>query len=159
MRRYYQVTGLSFLALSIYVMLESRFTYLYYTEYGPGPGFLPFWCGCLLAGTTLVWFLRVSFYPVEDKPKGFIPSREAAIIVLSSIIALIVFTFLIPYLGFQLPLMAFLFFLLMIFRRQSLLSNVFFSVGGGWGMTYLFRTILDLPLPTSAFEFLKNLGL
>ena len=91
MKRYYQITALSFFTLSAYVIFESRFTYLYYTEYGPGPGFLQFCCGCLLAGTSLVWFFRVSFYPVEDKPKGFFPSKESAIKVLSSIIALTVF--------------------------------------------------------------------
>jgi putative tricarboxylic transport membrane protein len=158
MRRYYQVTALSFLALSIYVMVQSRFTYLYYTEYGPGPGFLPFWCAFILGGTSLAWFLQVSFRPVEDKPVGFIPSGAAATRVFSAIIALAVFTFLMPYLGFQLPLMAFLFVLLITLGRQRLLSTVILSVGGSWGITYLFRTLLELPLPMSAFEFLKNLG-
>ena len=96
---------------------------------------------------------------MEDKPPDLIPSGRAAIRVLSAVIALVLFTLLMPYLGFQLPLTVFLFTLLLTLGSQRLWTAVILSVGGGWVITFLFRTLLDLPLPMSTFEFLKNIGL
>ena len=59
----------------------------------------------------------------------------------------------------QLPLTAFLFVLLLTLGRQRMLWAVIISVAESWGITYIFRNLLDLPLPMSAFEFLKDLGL
>lgn len=159
MRRYYQVTGLLALAMSGYVMVESRTNLNYYTEYGPGPGFLPFWLGVLLAGLSLAWLVQVSFRPVEAKAKGFIPPREGVARVLSAIVALLLFAFLMSALGFQLALLLFLWFLLLRLGRQKHTMALLLSVAGSWALTYLFRSRLDVPLPMSALEFLRNLGL
>jgi len=76
MRRHYQVAGLLILSFAVYIMVESRTGIEYYTEYGAGPGFLPFWCGAFLAVFSLLWLFRVSFRPVEGVPPKFHPAAE-----------------------------------------------------------------------------------
>lgn len=158
MRRYYQVAGMLALALAVYVLVESRTGLNYYTEYGPGPGFLPFWLGALLAALSLAWLLQVSLRPVEAPPEGFVPPRAGFVRLASILGALLAFAFLMGLIGFQLAMLAFLWFLLHIGGQRQLLSLVL-ALGGSAAFTYLFRSRLDVPLPLSSFELLRNLGL
>lgn len=159
MRRYYQAAGATALALAVYFMVESRTGLNYYTEYGPGPGFLPFWCGTVLAALSLAWLLRVSWRPVEPRPEGFVPPTDGRLRIASVIGALLAFALLMGVLGFQLAMLAFLWFLLLRVGAQKQLTSLMLALGGSAAFTYLFRSRLDVPLPLSSFEFLRNLGL
>ncbi len=159
MRRYYQAAGLLALALAVYVMVESRTTLNYYTEYGPGPGFLPFWCGALLAGFSTAWLFQVSLRPVEAPPEGFVPPRAGLVRIVSVIGALLAFALLMGVLGFQLAMLAFLWFLLLRIGGRKHFTSLLLALAGSTAFTYLFRNRLDVPLPLSAFDFLRNLGL
>lgn len=159
MRRYYQAAGLLALALAVYVMVESRTSLNYYTEYGPGPGFLPFWCGVLLAGFSAAWLFQVSLRPVEAPPEGFAPPHAGLVRIVSVIGALFAFALLMGVVGFQLAMLAFLWFLLLRIGDRKHLASFLLALAGSAAFTYLFRNRLDVPLPLSAFEFLRNLGL
>ncbi len=159
MRRYYQVTGLCVLGIGVYVMVESRTAMEYYTRFGAGPGFLPFWCGVMLAGASVAWLIQVSFRPVETLPKDFYPDRAGTLRVFSVIAAMLLLTFLMRILGFQLATLAFLLVLLLTLGRQKPLWAAVLAVVGSWGLTYCFRNLLDVPLPMSAFDLLRNIGL
>ena len=159
MRRYYQAAGVIILAFALYVMYESRFGIDYRTEYGPGPGYLPFWCGVFLAVFTLAWLIQVTFRPVEGLAATFYPDRGGIMRILSVMAAMILFSIFMTILGFQLTILPFLFCLLLILGRQKILPALALSVAVGWGLTYIFRNLLDVPLPLSAFDFLSNLGL
>ncbi len=159
MRRVYQVASLIILAGSAYVMVESRIRINYYTEYGPGPGFFPFWCGVLMALFSTIWLLQVTRGPASGSAMDLVPDRIASIRIVAVIAALCLFAFLLGYLGFLLTMFAFLLILLFALGRQRLLLTLILSVGLSWGMTYLFRSMLDVQLPLSNIEFLANLGL
>lgn len=159
MRRYYQATGALALALAVYVMVESRTGLNYYTEYGPGPGFLPFWCGVLLAGFSAAWLLQVSLRPAEAPPEGFALSQPAMVRIVSVIGALVAFAALMGVIGFQLAMLAFLWFLLVRTGGRKQLESALLAVAGSAAFTYLFRNRLDVPLPFSSLEFLRNCGL
>jgi putative tricarboxylic transport membrane protein len=159
MRRYYQVTSLLIFAAGVYIMLESRFGLDYYTAYGAGPGFLPFWFGVILTGASLAWLFQVTFRPVESIPKDFYPDRAGTVRVFSVILALVMLTFFMKILGFQLVSLAFLLVLLLTVGKQKPLWAVVLAVVGSWVLTYCFRNLLDVPLPMSSFDFLSNLGL
>jgi putative tricarboxylic transport membrane protein len=159
MRRYYQAAGVLALALAVYVMVESRTTLNYYTEYGPGPGFLPFWCGVLLAGFSAAWLFQVSLRPVEVPPEGFVPPRAGLVRVVSVIGALLAFALLMGVIGFLLAMLLFLWFLLLRIGGRKHLTSLLLALAGSTAFTYLFRNRLDVPLPLSAFDFLRNLGL
>jgi putative tricarboxylic transport membrane protein len=159
MRRYYQVAALLALALAVFVLVESRTGLNYYTEYGPGPGFLPFWCGVLLAGLSAAWLFQVSFREAEAPPEGFVPPRAALIRLGSVTFALLAFAALMGVVGFQLTMLAFLWFLLLRVGGQKHLTAFLLALAGSAAFTHLFRSRLDVPLPLSSLEFLRNLGL
>ena len=159
MRRYYQTAGVLALALAVYVMVESRTGLNYYTEYGPGPGFLPFWCSVLLACLSAGWLAQVSLRPVEPPPEGFVPPRDGAVRIVSVIGALLAFALVMGVIGFQLTMFAFLWFLLLRIGRRTQLASLLLALAGSAAFTYLFRNRLDVPLPLSGFEFLRALGL
>src|ERR671914_587025 len=108
MRRYYQAAGVLALALAVYFMVESRTSLNYYTEYGPGPGFLPFWCGVL--------------------PEGFAPPRAGLMRIVSVIGALLAFVLAMGLIGFQLAMLAFLWFLLLRVGGQKHLASLMLAL-------------------------------
>ena len=159
MRRYYQAAGVLAVALGAYVMVESRTGLNYYTEYGPGPGFLPFWCGVLLAGFSAAWLLQVWLRPAEAPPEGFALSRPAMVRIVSVIGGLVAFAALMGVIGFQLTMFGFLWFLLRHIGARTPLASFLLALGGSAALTYLFRSRLDVPLPLSSIELLRSLGL
>ena len=159
MRRVYQVAALVIFALAVYVAVESRTSLNYYTEYGPGSGFFSFWCGVLMIGLSATWFLQVTLRPVEGSATDLIPYRQGAIRVISVLVSLVVFALLVGYLGFTLTMFAFLLILFLGMSQQKRVVTLALSIGLSVGMTYLFRSMLDVQLPFAGIEFLANLGL
>jgi putative tricarboxylic transport membrane protein len=112
MRRVYQMASLAFLAFSIYLVVKSR-QMEYFAALGPGAGFFPLWLGGLLAVLSIIWLVQVSIGPREPMDVGFIPSRQGAVRVLSVLVALALFAWVVESLGFQLTMLVFLATLLM----------------------------------------------
>lgn len=160
MRRTYQVASIIIFLAASYVIVESRSRINYYTEYGPGPGFFPFWCGVLMVILTSLWFYQVTFKPVEEgSARDLIPSRAASIRVVAVVVSLCLFAILMGYLGFALTMFAFLLIMLFALGRQRVPLTLALSLILSWGITYVFRGMLDVQLPLSSIEFLANLGL
>ncbi len=159
MRRVYQVAAFVILASAVYVMVESRSNINYYTQYGPGPGFFPFWCGVLMALFSIVWFFQVTLRPVEGSAIELVPAGLGSVRVVSVVVGLAIFAVLVGYLGFLLTMLLFLLTMLFALGRQRIPVTVVLSVALSWGMTYLFRSVLDVQLPVSGIEFLSNFGL
>lgn len=158
MRRVYQAASLVFLAVALYVVWEAR-TMEYLSALGPGPGFFPLWLGIVLAGLSLTWFAQVSLQPEGPRQKDFVPDRAGVLRIISILGALAVLSALLETLGFQLTMLAFLLFLLVALGRRNPLLTIVLSLVGSFGIYYLFKTWLDVPLPHSSVEFLRNLGL
>lgn len=158
MRRVYQVASLPFIAMSMFVVLEAR-RMRYYTEYGPGPGFFPFWLGCLMLLLSAMWLLQVTFKSVEPMESSFVPDRKGVLRLLSALVALVLFTVFVEVVGFRLAMLAFMLFVLMAFGRQNILVTVLISLLVSFGMFYVFQNWLDVRLPYADIEFLRNLGL
>ena len=158
MRRVYQIASLVFLAFSAYLMFESR-QMEYYVDLGPGPGFFPFWLGALLAVLSVIWLIQVSRGPAGPMEAGFIPDRRGMVRVLSILISLGLFGWFVDDLGFQLSMLAFMVFLLIVLGRQKPIVTALVAIIGSFGVYYLFTHWLDVQLPASSIEFLRNLGL
>jgi putative tricarboxylic transport membrane protein len=158
MRRVYQVAALIFLAFSAYLMVESR-NMEYYVDLGPGPGFFPFWLGALLAVLSIIWLIQVSRGPGGPLEAGFIPDRRGLIRILSILVAMALFGWVVDDLGFQLTMLVFLAFLLTALGRQKPIVTVVIAVVGSFGVYYAFTQWLDVQLPASSVEFLRNFGL
>ncbi len=158
MRRVYQGASLVFIAMSAFMILETR-NLLYYTSRGPGPAFFPFWLGLLLGGLSLVWLVQVSVQPVEPMQEGFVPARHGVVRILSVVAAILIFSLLVNTVGFQLMMFALLLFLLTVLGRQNPVLTIVICAIGSVGLYYVFKHYLGVHLPASSIEFLSNLGL
>ncbi len=159
MRRLYLAAGILVFAVSTWVAVESRTNLNYYTQYGPGPGFFPFWLGSLLGVLSLVWLGQVALQPAEPMPRGFIPERARAIRMVSVVAAIAVFALLAETLGFQLAMFAFLLYVQLAQDRRRPALSVLLALLGSWALAYFFRNMLEVQLPLSHIEFLRDLGL
>lgn len=151
------LTGLGFLAGSIYVIWESR-NLEYYTPLGPGGGFFPFWLGAIMAGLTLGWLVQ-EINNKENRNVLFWAKDADIARVILPIIGLIAVSVLMDIIGFQLTIFLFLIFLIKFLGRQSLFRSMTVAFLGSFGVYYIFTHFLDIILPKAAIKFLANLGL
>lgn len=158
MRRVYQVSSLSFLALSAFVVWEAH-SMTYYSKLGPGPGFFPLWLGIVLALLSIAWFLDVSLRPTDPMEPGFVPGRDGIVRISLILASLIAYVMLVDTMGFRLTMLAFLLFLLLTIGHQRAWVIAIISIGGSFGVYYVFHQWLSVHLPKASLDFLRNLGL
>jgi putative tricarboxylic transport membrane protein len=157
-QRVHQVISLVFLALGLYVVMES-IRLVYMLPMGPGPGFFPFWLGALIAALAAVWFVRTTIRPPEPAEESFLPRGTAARRILSVLAATALMPALGEHLGFRLTMLACLLFLLGVAGRQKPLVTIPISLIGSFGVYFVFHDLLDVYLPTARFSPLLELGL
>ena len=156
-KRVYQVTGLLFLGLGIYVAVEAR-RMEYSTPIGPGAGFFPFWLGLLMSILAVVWLGQVSLGRLVFAPQDFVPDRAGAVRILAVLLALALLTGLVDRVGYCLAMLAFSLGLLVGVGRQPLIVSLPMALTASFGLYYVFRYWLGVQLPPSSVEFLSNLG-
>jgi putative tricarboxylic transport membrane protein len=157
-RRIYQIAALGFIALSAFVVWESR-SLEYYTKLGPGPGFFPLWLGVALGGLSLIWLVQVSGRTESPKGAAFLPEGAGIVRILSTLAALVAMAGFMNLLGFQLTMFLFMVFLLMVLGRQALWMTVIAALLASVGVYHLFGGYLGVSLPGATVKLLANLGL
>lgn len=158
MRCAHRVAGLSFLAVALFVVWQSA-SMKYYTSFGPGPGFFPFWLGSLLAVLSVAWLIQISRHPAESLKEDLIPDRAGVLRIGSVWLALVLVTLLMEVIGFRLAMLGFLLFLLVVLGHHRPVVAVLISLAGSFGVAYVFKHALNMQLPYAMFDFLRNLGL
>jgi putative tricarboxylic transport membrane protein len=119
----------------------------------PGPGFLPFATGAILAGLSLIYHLQSrKALSAEDKPKPIWKDKDRGIKMMLSVLALLVYALGMEYLGFLMSTFVFLAFLLRFIEPQRwsvvlwgslLISSVSFLI---------FEVLLQCQLPRGPFQ-------
>ena len=158
MQRICQITALSFVALSAFVVWES-WNLEYYTKLGPGGGFFPLWLGAVMGGLSLAWLVQVSRRKGSSQDVAFLPERVGIVRILLTVAALVVLAGFLNLLGFQLTMFLFLVFLLKVLGGQALWVTLVSAILGSVGIYHLFGRYLDVALPPATVKFLANLGL
>lgn len=137
----------------------------YWDDLGPGPGFFPLWLGVLLVLLGLIWFcqeLRARLRPElasepatdeEETPDYSLPT------VLAILVSLCVLAACLEPIGYQVSMLVFLLFHLLVVGRRGLLQSLVIAVIGSFGVFYAFTRLLTVPLPVSSIPFLRDLGL
>lgn len=137
----------------------------YWDDLGPGPGFFPLWLGVLLVVLGLVWFgqgLRARLRPElarrpaadeEETPDYSLPS------VLAILVSLCVLAACLEPVGYQVSMLVFLLFHLLVIGGRGLLQSLVIAVVGSFGVFYAFTRLLTVPLPVSSIPILRDLGL
>lgn len=162
MRRASLVAGIVFLVFSVTVMVAS-WSMEYYSSIGPGPGFFPFWLSLILGLLSIVWIAQIiRSVPKPEKGKKeerLLPVGDGLLRLLSIVGALCFMIVLMEPLGFQLPMFAFMIFLLIVLGRVKLRTTLVIATIGSFGLFRVFTMLLDVQLPQSAIPFLAGIGL
>lgn len=125
--RIFGVIGLGF---SLWFYLESKkFDYL--TEFTPGPGFLPYWVGVVLAILSC-WLLFDTFWRKQSKEDvtRILPKKHALYRVGFIFLMLFGVRMLMPFLGFPITICLFAAVILFSLERYSFLKSI------GYGIAY-----------------------
>ena len=149
---YNRVAAIFFLVVGFFFALYAR-TVEIGSWHEPGPGFLPFWAGIILAAMAVAlllgsyarktWPLRPPFFPQINSWKR----------VLATFLALIAYNLLLPYLGFTATTFLFLTFLVRFIFPQTWMRTLLVSVLGSVVARLLFINFLESQLPKGFLEF------
>jgi putative tricarboxylic transport membrane protein len=157
MKRIHLVAGAVFAAIGIFVTFQGYHLRLE-GQYGPGPGFFPFWIGLGVTALSAVWLVQVlagSGATPATEADGERPRlwRLAAIVA-----ALVAFAAALRTLGFDLSMLGLLLFLSFLIDRQHAIAKIVIALLGSFGLHYLFEQVLRVPLPYASIPFLNQLG-
>jgi putative tricarboxylic transport membrane protein len=154
----------------------------YWTPLGPGPAFFPTWLGGLLAVFGALWLVQlvrgtaatptveqdaattVGAGPAMDVEGGVVPVEEqvpdySLSTVVAIVVSICVLAAVLETLGYQLSMLLFLLFHLLVLGRRRLLLSAVIAVAGSFGVFVIFTRFLTVPLPASSIPFLRDLGL
>jgi hypothetical protein len=116
----------------------------YYSEFGPGPGFLPLWIGICITGFAIV--LISNILRKHEKVGAFLKPRTREGFKL--LIIIIATFFLLPFLGFSVGFGLFAGITMRIMGRHHWVICGLTAVGITIGIRYVFGHWLSIPLPT-----------
>ena len=132
------------------VMRQGR-SLSYHDEFGPGPGFLPYWLGLVLTALALCLVISaVRSHAQHEKPES--PSRGAgrALLTTGGLFAMVAG---LDVLGFVTSFALLSFFMVCIVEKRSLGVSIAVTAAITFGFFLLFRVIIPLPLPVNAWGF------
>ncbi len=141
--------GLVLAGVAVFVLQQAR-TLSYVDEFGPGPGFLPYWLGLLLLALSacliVVGFRRSPAIKAEAAAGE--PSRA-----LLAWLGLVATAAAMEVIGFISSFALLSFFLVYMIERRSLWSAIAVVAAITLSFFLLFRVILPVPLPVSPWGF------
>ena len=151
MRSADRVAGAGLLALAVAFSAGALKNYPYWGENGPGPAFLPFWLGLVMA--LLATMLLVGALRSRDPGEVWLPRGESLGRLLLVIGATVVFVALLGVLGMTITTVLFLLFLIRFLDRQPWLVTISVALAVA-ALNYLvFAHWLRVPLPAGPFGF------
>jgi len=115
----------------------------YYSEYGPGPGFLPLWVGVVLIGCAI--FVIINVLKKHDKIGTFFKPRTK--LGLQVLIIIFITFLLLPLLGFSIGLALFVGSTMRIMGRHRWVSCGLTTVVTAICIHLIFISWLTIPLP------------
>jgi hypothetical protein len=142
-----RIFGVIGLGLSLWCYLEStKFTYM--TQFTPGPGFMPFWVGVVLALLS-VYLIVDSFVrkPGKKDNAKILPEKHALYRVGAIMLMLVGVRFAMNFLGFPLTIALFTTAILLLLEHYSILKSVGYGVAYAAVTWFVFQYILSMGFP------------
>jgi putative tricarboxylic transport membrane protein len=152
MKRLNQITGLLVMLFSAFVLVNAL-DFKYYTPSGPGPGFFGVWLGGIMGLLGAVVFYQATFRPAPPMLKEFYPTRTGYFRMAAVVIALILVVVLMNPFGFSLVMAGFYLFLMLSLGQRNPIILILVSLGGSFGVRYIFTNYLSIPLPAGPLGF------
>jgi putative tricarboxylic transport membrane protein len=128
-------------------------------DFGPGPGFFPFWIGVGLCVVCALWTGQILLRGRVPLPDGFMPTGGVAVALGIAVAAMIGFTILLRPVGFKLAMLLLLLILSFSMDRKHAVIKVAVAIVGSFGVHWVFESLLRVPLPYASLPFLQTLGL
>jgi putative tricarboxylic transport membrane protein len=117
----------------------------------PGPGFLPFWVGVILALLSVALWFQASFRKPAAEPVRFLSGEGKWTYVAAAGIALLIYTFLLEPLGFIISTFLLLIFLFRVIGKQKWWLGVTGSILVTFFTHLIFKVALKVQLPRGLF--------
>jgi putative tricarboxylic transport membrane protein len=117
----------------------------------PGPGFLPFWVGVILALLSVVLWFQASFRKPAAEPVRFLSGEGKWAYVAAAGIGLLIYTFLLEPLGFISSTFLLLIFLFRVIGKQKWWVGVTGSILVTFFTHLIFKVALKVQLPRGLF--------
>lgn len=147
MRKADRIFGVIGLGLSLWCYLESR-QFHYLTDFTPGPGFLPFWVGVILA--ILSCYLLYDTFrrkPSKEDETSILPARRALYRVGFIFLTLFGVLIIMPLLGFPITVCLFVAVILLSLERYSIPKSIGYGVAYAAVTWLIFEYFLKMDLP------------
>ncbi len=147
MRKADCVFGVVGLGLSLWCYLESsKFDYM--TKFTPGPGFMPFWVGVILASLSCyLIFDSLKREASEEYDRKILPEKHALYRVGTIMLLLFGVRFSMNILGFPLTLVLLTAAILFILERYSIIKSVGYGIAYAAVTWFIFQYILTMGFP------------
>ena len=153
MKKADMITGFVLLVLSGYVIRESWLMPPSAT-FGPGPGFLPFWLGVLLAVLAAILLVRPGAAPATEKDGNPpFPAGKALFAIGAVLVGLAALHLADGGLGFLVDTFLFVAFLLGVVERERWRMTLLVAVLTTAALYIIFQVLLGITLPRNMFGF------
>ena len=149
-----RVSGLFWFLFCLFIIYQS-YTLGLGNVYQPGPGFLFFWTGIVVAIMALVVVAQSFRAKAEDEAREAPAGKRTVTKVILVLVALFVYAALMEYLGFFIVTLLLFFFLLGVIEKKKWWFAVVVSVAVTLFSYLIFETALQSQLPKGILGFLK----
>ena len=151
MRSADRIAGAALLALAVAFSAGALRQWAYWGENGPGPAFLPFWLGLVMA--FLAVGLLVSGLRSPDSSQAWLPSGESLRRLVLVLAITVAFVALLGVLGMTIATVLFLVVLIRYLDHQRWAVALAVALGVAALNYFVFTRWLGVPLPTGPFGF------
>jgi len=148
-----QISALIWMLGGAVVILQSQ-TLDYIAEYGPGPGFLPFWLGVLTVILGLSLLIKATFLSKKTEVIE-LPTRKTTYQLLLVISAIFAFVLLVEKVGFLICIGLLFFFLLFFVERKGWKFSLIMTLASPIVIWIIFEVALDLRLPRGVIDLFR----
>ncbi|MFA5026793.1 MAG: tripartite tricarboxylate transporter TctB family protein [Candidatus Methylomirabilota bacterium] len=152
MRRADQVTAVVLFVGSLTLMREARSLQAGDTL-GPGPEFLPFWLGVLMAGLAVMLFLQAWRRAPTEGASRVLPAFGRLVPIGATLLSLATYILVLEPLGFLLATGLLTAFLLGVVERERWTISLGVAVANAVVLHVIFRTLLGVSLPKGIWGF------
>ena len=153
MKKADMITGVVLLALSGFVIQET-WRMPASATFGPGPAFLPFWLGVLLAVFATILLVSAWRSQATEKDNNSIfPGKQALFAIVLVLVGLAGYILLIEVLGYLVDTLLFIVFLMKAVEREKWPLTLMVAVGTTAALFITFQFLLQITLPSNMFGF------
>ncbi len=152
MRRADQITGFIVLIFSL-ALIEGSRRMPPSATFGPGAGFLPFWCGVLLALLSVLLIVDAFRRPAAVAGKPVFPGGGALLGLGAVIAGLTVYILTLEILGFLVGTGLLTAYLLGFIEKEKWTTTILVAVVNSAALYIVFQVLLGINLPANRFGF------